>query len=69
MTSERFGMYILERNGKYLSERYQWQMFPHAFPEWQFPAVLEAAMQYKDRPKRVGELVDGTLENAIWTAL
>lgn len=40
-----------------------------AFPEWQFPDVLFEAMQYKDRPQRVGELVGGDLDATIWTEL
>jgi len=62
-------MYILERKSKYLNERYQWVNFPHAFPEWQIPAVLDLAMGFCDRPQRVGELVNGDLDSAIWTVL
>lgn len=58
--------YILRRRGKYLNERYQWSNIPNAFPEWKFPAVLDLSMGFKDCPEMVGELHDGTLENAMW---
>ena len=61
--------YLLLRNGKFLSEVYQWGDTPNAFPEWQFPQVLEQAMQYKDRPLEVGELIGGDLDNVKWTKL
>lgn len=61
--------YLLKRGSKYLQENYYWGSFPHTFPEWQFPAVLEMSMQFKDPPQMVGELYDGTLENAIWQRL
>ena len=34
---------------------------PHAFPDWQFQDVLDEAMQYKDKPLRIGEVVDGKI--------
>ena len=61
--------YLLRRNDKYLSERYEWGDTPNAFPEWQFPQVLEQAMQYKDRPLEVGELIGSDLDNVKWTKL
>lgn len=60
-------MYLLKRGTKYLNERYQWQAFPCPFPEWQFGAVLEMAMQFRDRPKQIGEMTDGTIENVVWS--
>lgn len=55
-------MYLLQRNGKFLSERYQWQLMPHAFPEWQFGQVLEMAMNFKDAPQQIGEVMpDGQI--------
>jgi len=60
----------IRRRTKYLNERYQWGDFPHAFEEAHFATVvLPEAMQYKDRPQRVGELVNGDLDSAIWTEL
>jgi hypothetical protein len=61
--------YILERKGKYLNERYQWQRLPHVFPEWHFGVVFAEAMQYRDRPQRVGEVIGGDLDTAKWTEL
>lgn len=52
----------------YLNERYQWGIYPHVFPEWQFPAVLDLSMGFRDCPQRVGE-VRGDLDTAIWTEL
>ena len=52
---------LLERNGRYLNERYQWTLIPHVFPDWQFQGVLDEAMNYKDKPLRVGEVVDGEI--------
>ena len=51
--------YLLERKGKFLNERYEWGIPPHAFPEWQFVDVLPMAMQFKDRPLQVGEVLPG----------
>lgn len=53
----------------YLNERYQWQRLPHVFPEWHFPVVFAEAMQYRDRPQRVGEVIGGDLDKAKWTEL
>ena len=61
--------YILKRNGKYLDDRYRWSKLPHSFPEWQFGAVLEMAMQFRDRPMEVAELRDGNLDSAEWELL
>jgi len=61
--------YLLQRNNKFLQQNYQWGNFPHPFPEWQFPAVLEMSMQFRDRPQEVGEMTDGSLAGAIWTRL
>ena len=61
--------YLRRRKGKYLSEFYQWLLMPHSFPEWQFPQVLEEAMQYKDRPLEAGELIGDDLDNVKWTKL
>ena len=62
--------YILRRRfkqvDKYLSERYKWTVIPHAFTEVELMVVLPEAMNYRDCPEMVGELHDGTLENAIW---
>jgi hypothetical protein len=56
-------MYLLERKGKYLNERYKWGFLPYAFPEWQFVDVLPMAMNFKDRPLQVGEVLpDGTIK-------
>lgn len=52
---------LLERNGKFLNKWYQWSLMPHAFPDWQFQDVLDEAMQYKDKPLRIGEVVDGKI--------
>ncbi len=62
-------MYLLRRNGKFLSERYDWGSTPNVFPEWQFPQVLEMSMNFKDRPLEVGELIGSDLDNVIWTKL
>ena len=61
--------YILKRKNKYLNERYWWSKFPHLFTEWEFYAVLPMAMQFRDRPLQVGEVIDGNLDSAIWTKL
>ena len=61
--------YLLRRNGKFLSEVYQWGNTPNAFPEWQFPQVLEQAMNYTDPPLEVGELIGSDLANVKWTKL
>ena len=58
--------YILRRRGRFLNDRYQWTLMPHSFPEWQFGAVLETAMQYKDRPQHVGEITGGDLDRVVW---
>lgn len=54
-------MYLLTRRNKFLNARYQWTDIPHVFPEWQFVDVLPMAMQFKDRPQQVGEVVDGVV--------
>lgn len=61
--------YALRRNDKYLSEFYQWGDTPNTFTEWHFPQVLDEAMQYKDRPLEVGEVIGVDVDNAIWTKL
>jgi hypothetical protein len=54
----------------YLNERYQWQRLPHVFDEVHFSRVVFAeAMQYRDRPQRVGELLNSNLDSAVWTEL
>jgi hypothetical protein len=56
-------MYIIQRNNKFLNERYQWGDIPHTFPEWQFVDVLPLAMNYPDPPQQIGEVMaDGTIE-------
>ena len=52
---------LLERNGKFLNERYQWALIPHVFPDWQFQGVLDEAMNYKDKPLRLGKWWTGKL--------
>ena len=61
--------YILKRKNKYLSDRFKWVSIPHTFPEWHFRQIFPLTMQYRDRPLEVGEMKDGTLENAAWTKL
>ena len=61
--------YIFKRDDKYLSERYEWGNTPNAFPEWQFGQVLEEAMQYRDHPQYVGEMVNGDLDQVVWKKL
>lgn len=34
---------------------------PHAFPEEYFQQVLEMAMNFKDKPQQIGEVVDGQI--------
>ncbi len=46
-----------------------WGSFPHAFSELELQVVLPEAMNYRDCPEMVGELHDGTLENAKWQKL
>ena len=52
---------LLERNGKFLNVWYQWSLMPHVFHDWQFQDVLDEAMQYKDKPLRIGEVVKGEI--------
>ena len=61
--------YILRRRGKYLNARYQWSLTPHSFAEWEFPTVLEEAMQYRDHPQYVGEITGGELDKVVWKKL
>ena len=58
-------MYLLKRGKLYLQPNYYWGIYPHTFPEWQLQAVLDLAMNFRDRPKMVGEMTDGT--KIIWT--
>ena len=61
--------YLLKRGSKFLQQNYYWGRFPHAFSELELQVVLPEAMNYRDCPEMVGELHDGTLENAIWQRL
>lgn len=54
-------MYLL-RNNKFLNERYQWVIHPHAFSAWQFQAVLDLAVKFPDPATHIGEMVDGELQ-------
>ena len=54
----------------YLQPNLYWDEAVNVFSEAHFAAVvLPEAMQYRDRPQMVGELVDGSLDSAIWTEL
>ena len=58
--------YLLRRNGKYLSEVYQWGATPNAFAECYFQDVLDEAMNYPDPPLEIGEIVNGDLDAVQW---
>ncbi len=58
--------YILRRRGKYLNDRYQWTVIPHAFSEVELMVVLPEAMNYRDRPQFVGEITGGDLDRVVW---
>ena len=57
-------LYLLERKGKFLQPNYYWGIYPHAWDELQFERVFPEAMQYKDRPLMVGEMIG---EDIVWT--
>ena len=57
-------MYLLERKGKFLQPNYYWGIYPHAWDEWQFQAVLDLAMNFRDRPKMIGEMIGDMI---VWT--
>ena len=60
--------YVLRKNGKYLSDRYTWIIFPVAWQEWQLDGVF-AVLSSMGGKVEIGEMVNGNVDAAKWQVL